>query len=385
MDGSQASVSWKTPIPGEGWSSPILWGDRVFVTTTTEGDTRCHVLAIDRRTGRILWNTEVFQQQPLRKESKNSYATPTPVTDGQLVYAVFGNGSVAAVNMDGSVAWTNSEVSFYSRHGLGSSPILHGNLLIMPYDGSNHVSAAGTWPNVSDNEKVGWQIPWEGAHIVALDTKTGERVWSTRRGLSRIAHVTPLIVNVDGSEQLISPAGDRIQGFDPKTGELIWSVYSQGEGVTPSPAYGNGLLFTASGFEKTTLRTVKLGGARGDVTDTHIAWEERKGVPNQPSLLHVAPYVYAISDGGVVTCYQAKDGEIVYQERVGGNHSASPVYADEHIYFLSEEGEITVIKSGPKFEIIARKPLEERSQASIAVSQGNLFVRTQNHLHCISK
>lgn len=381
----EKNIAWKTEIPGEGWSSPIVWGDRVFVTTTTENNTQCRVLAVDRSSGRVLWNTEVFPLEPLRKESRNSYATPTPVTDGEKVYTVFGNGSVVALEMDGKVAWANHDVAFYSRHGLGSSPVLYKNLLIMPYDGSNRIGDAGNWPQVSDEEKLGWQIPWDQSLTIALDTKTGERVWKGERGMSRIAHVTPLILDVDGQDQLISPAGDRIQGFDLQTGERLWSVYSQGEGVTPSPAYGDGLLFTASGFERTTLRTVRLKGAKGEVTDTHIAWEQRKGVPNQPSLIYLQPHVYAITDGGIVTCYQSQDGEIVYQERVGGNHSASPVYADGKFYFLSEDGETTVVQSGPDFKILAKNSLGERCQASIAIAQGNLFIRTEKNLYCIGE
>jgi len=188
----------------------------------------------------------------------------------------------------------------------------------------------------------------------------------------------------EGKAQLVSPAGDAIQGFDPGTGERLWTVYSQGEGVTPSFAFGNGLIFTSSGFEKTTLRTVRLGG-RGDVTDSHIAWEQRKGTPTQPSLLFVRGRLYSVTDGGIVHCFDPGSGEIVYAERIGGNHSASPVYADGRIYFLSETGETAVIAEGPEFRILSRNTVEERCQASMAVSQGNIFIRSDKHLFCIGK
>jgi outer membrane protein assembly factor BamB len=381
---AESNVVWKTAIPGEGWSSPIIWGNRVFVTSATQSGVKCHVLCLDRRSGKILWNTEVFEQVPLRKEGKNSYATPTPLADGKRVYAVFGDGSVVALKFDGSVAWTNREVRHYSRHGLGASPTLHEGLLIMPYDGSNRVLKAGDWPNNSDEERLGWQIPWDKAIIVALDTRTGQRVWTGKRGKSRIAHVTPNILKDGGPTQLISCAGDAIQGFNPRTGELLWTVYSQGEGVTPSFAMGDGLIFTSSGFEKTTLRTVRAGG-KGNVTGTHIAWEQRKGAPTQPSLLYVKPYLYSITDGGIAHCYQAENGQVVYAERVGGNHCASPVYADGKIYFLSETGETTVIEAGPGFKIASRNPLNEKCQASIAISQGHVFIRTEKNLYCLGK
>jgi outer membrane protein assembly factor BamB len=380
----ESNVTWKTSIPGGGWSSPIIWQDRVFLTTTTENGTSCRVISADAKSGKILWDTEVFKQVPRRKEGKNSYATPTPATDGRHVYAVFGDGSVAAVDFKGSLVWTNREVQFYSRHGLGASPLLYENLLIMPYDGSNPVAAAGNWPNNSQEERLGWQIPWDKAVIVALDTKTGKRAWTGKRGQSRIAHVSPILASHGGKTELISAAGDAIQGFDPKTGERIWTVFSQGEGVTPSPAAGDGLLFTSSGFEKTTLRAVKLGG-KGDVTSSHIVWEERKGTPTQPSLLYVKPYLYAITDGGIAHCYKAENGEIVWEERIGGNHSASPAYADGRIYFLSEAGETTIIEAGPQFKELARNTIEEKCQASLAISGGALFIRSEKNLFRIAK
>ncbi len=372
-------IHWKTPIPGMGWSSPIVWKDRVFVTTVTDANTQCRILALDRNSGEIVWSTAVHEILPLRKEQKNSYASPTPVTDGDRVYAVFGDGTQVAVDFAGKILWKNEETRFYSRHGLGASPLLHGGLLIMPFDGSNRVQKAGDWPNNSQDEQLGWRLPWDGAEITALDVTTGNRVWVARRGQSRIAHVTPNIVHVAGKPELVSPAGDAIQGFDPATGERLWSVYSQGEGVTPSFAFGDDLIFTASGFEKSTLRTVRTGG-RGDITSTHIAWEQPKGTPTQPSLLYLPPHLYSITDGGIVHCFDAQSGKIVYAERVGGNHSASPVLADGHLYFLSEGGETTVVKPGPTFEIVARNPVGEKCQASLAVSQGHIFLRTESHL-----
>ena len=377
------NVRWKAPVPAEGWSSPIVWGDRVYLTGTTANGTECRVLALSAADGRVLWNTQVFEQVPLRKESKNSYATPTPVTDGTTVYAVFGDGSVAAVSQEGTVRWTNRETSFYSRHGLGASPILIDGLLIMPYDGSNRVTKAGEWPNTSEEERLGWQIPWDKAQIVALDTHTGKRAWVASRGKSRVAHVTPLVVDVAGRREVVSCAGDAIQGFDPRTGERRWTVYSQGEGVTPSPAAGDGLVFTASGFEKTTLRTVRLGGS-GDVTATHVAWEQRKGTPNQPSLLYVKPWLYSITDGGIAHCFDAATGEIVYAERVGGNFCTSPVYAADRIYYLAEDGVTTVVRAGRTFEKLATNPLDgARTQASLAVSDGKIYIRTQTDLWCV--
>jgi outer membrane protein assembly factor BamB len=372
-------VLWKTPVPGEGWSSPVVRGDRVYLTCATEGGVQCRVLAFDRSSGKLLWNTHVFDQVPSRKEGKNSHASSTPVAGADRVYAVFGGGGVAAVGLDGAVAWTNTDVKFYSRHGLGASPVLVDGLLIMPYDGSQKVDVAGNYPKVSDEERTGWQIPWEKAEIAALDAGSGKRVWTGKRGKSRIAHATPLIYDEGGAKRLLSLAGDVVQSFDPKTGELKWTAPAQGEGLVPSPVIADGVIFASSGYEKTTLRAVKFGG--------EILWEQKKGVPTQPSLLYVKPFLYGITDNGVAGCFDPATGEIVWQNRLSdkGGWSASPVYADGRIYALSEAGETVVFAPGREFKILARNALGEKTQASLAVSRGVFFVRTEKHLWAIGR
>jgi outer membrane protein assembly factor BamB len=369
------NIAWKTPLPAEGWSSPIVYGDRVFVTGTTGGGSKCHVLALDRKSGKILWNKEVLTQETRRKESKNSYATPTPVTDGKHVYAVFGGGGIVAVDFQGNVAWTYDDVKFYSRHGLGASPVLYENLLIMPFDGSNP----------PPEEKIGWKIPWEEARIVALDKNSGNVAWTARRGPSRIAHTTPLVVR-QPAPRLLSTAGDVIQGFDLRDGRRLWSAYSQGEGVVPSPVLVDNVLVTCSGFEKPTIRAVRLGG-QGDVTSTHIAWEETKGVPSQSSVVYVEPHLYAITEGGVVTIFEVgeKGANLLTQGRSPGNYSASPVAAAGRVYFLSEQGDTTVIEAGANYQVLATNKLGEKCQASPAISQGQMFIRTEKNLFSIGK
>jgi outer membrane protein assembly factor BamB len=369
------NVAWRTPIPGEGWSSPVVWGDRVFVTSASDGGATCHVICVDAKTGKIVWDTPVMKQETKRKEGMNSYATPTPATDGKRVYAVFGGGGFAAVNVaDGRVAWTNTDYPFYSQHGLGASPIVHGGLVIMPFDGSSE----------GENKQVGWKIPWEAARVVALDAETGKERWAAKRGLSRISHMTPIVLDVGGSPQLVSPAGDVVQGFDLKTGERIWSVYSQGEGVTPSPVAGDGLLFTSSGFEAETIRAVKLDpGAKGDLTKTHIAWEQKRAVPTRPSFVYHGGLLFSLKENGIALCLDGKTGEVVWQERLDANFSASPVYAAGRIYFLAENGETTVIEAGRSFKELAVNPLPGHFQASPAISNGRIFVRSDKELFCV--
>ncbi len=371
--GPEENIAWKTAIPGEGWSSPIVHGDHVFVTATTDEGRRCHVICVDRRTGTIRWNTVVFEQAVRKKRPENSHATPTPVTDGQHVYAVFSSGGIAAVDYSGRVAWTNHEVDFYGHHGLAASPILHDDLLIMPFDGSSD----------GENNRIGWKIPWEQAVVLAVEKQTGRVRWRGKRGPSRLGHVTPNVLVANGQAQIISGCGDRVQGFDPQTGELIWSIYSQGEGVTPSIVIGDGLIYSCSGFEAPTIRVIRTGG-QGDVTQTHIAWEQTRGVPSMASPLYVKPYLYAVTEAGIATCFDGATGEVVWQQRIEGKHSCSPVYAAGRIYFLTEnEGDTLVIAAGPEFKPLAKNSIGEKCQASMAISQGNIFIRSEKHLFCI--
>lgn len=368
------NVAWRAEIPGEAWSSPIVWGDRVFVTTATDAGESCRVLSLDRKTGQVLWNVEVFKQVPRRKEGRNTYATPTPATDGERVYACFGDGSFAAVDFTGTTVWTNRSHPFYSQHGLGTSPILHDGLLIMARDGSSD----------GEDKKVGWQTPWDQSYVVALDVKTGRERWKTRRGLSRISHGAPAVwMTPGGGAQVVSEAGDVVQGFDPGTGRLIWTSEVIGEGKVPSMVLGDGLAFTAGGWGgKESIKAFRLGG-EGDLKEANLVWEQKKGMPKVPSMIHVKPHLFAITDGGIASCYKEDTGEIVWQERVGGNFGASPVAAAGHIYFVGDNGETTVIAAAPEFKVLARNPLGEKVQASPAISQGQFFIRTEGSLFCL--
>ena len=367
------NVAWRTPIPGQSWSSPIVWGDRVFITTATEGGVVCRLLALDRATGGILWNREVFRQAPRRKEGRNTYATPTPATDGARVYACFGDGSLAALTFAGVVVWTNRHYPFYSQHGLATSPILYRGLLIMARDGSSD----------GEDKSLGWQKPWDRSFILALDAATGHEHWQARRGWSRISHGVPAIWEQDGKAVLVSEAGDVVQGFDFQTGERLWSSEVIGEGKVPSTVIGEGLVFTSGGWGgKESIKAFRLGGS-GDLKESRLVWQQKKGMPKVPSMLHVQPHLFAITDHGLATCLKAASGELVWQERLEGNSSASPVYADGRVYFLSDNGETTVVAAGPEFKVLARNPLGEKVQASMAIAQRHCFIRSEKNLVCI--
>jgi hypothetical protein len=365
--GPDQNILWKTAIAGSGWSSPVVWQDRIFVTTAKDEGRACHVLALDAATGKVLWDRHVFDQQTLFKREQNSYASPTPVTDGERVYAVFAEGDIVALDFDGNVVWRNLDFNFFSEHGLGASPILYNDLLIMTFDPSSRTDR---------EQRVGWKVPWDGAAIWALDKRTGKRVWEGKREASRLAHVTPNLMQVDGKPQLISGAGDVIQGFDPDTGARLWSVYSQGEGVVPSIVIGGGLAYSISGFEATTIRAVAPGGK--------IVWEQTRSASHIPSMIYHDGLLYNMHESGVATCMDAQTGEVIWQQRVGGNHWASPVLAEGRIYFLAEDGETIVIEAGRQYKEIARNRLNQHTQASMAISGGRLFLRTAVELWAIA-
>ncbi|MEM7475897.1 MAG: PQQ-binding-like beta-propeller repeat protein [Planctomycetota bacterium] len=368
---AQENIAWKTKLTLGGWSSPIIVGDSVFLTGTKEDGVSCRVLRINRKDGSVLWDKEVHRQKTTKMRRQNSYATPTPVSDGTQVYAVFFDGTALAVDMQGSVQWKNSDFKFYSLHGLGASPLLADGMLVMPFDGSSR-----------DNDTLGWKEPWDQAAVVAWDCSTGKVRWTGRRESSRVGHVTPILVN-DG-KQLISAGGDRVQGFDIATGERIWSIYSKGEGVTPSPVVGEGLIFTSSGFEEPTIRAIRIGG-KGDITKSHIAWEQKRGVPALPSFLFVAPHLYSITRDNILYCFTAETGEIVWQERLQGTYSASPLLAANRIYITSEEGITTVLKPGTKYQELAKNEVNGICKASLAVADGQIIMRSSDYLYCIGE
>lgn len=375
IEWSQTSnILWKTPISGESWSSPVVFDDRVFVTTATDGGASFRLLCLDRLTGTILWDKQVHRQNPGHRQKFNSYASSTPVTDGRYIYVVASDGTIAAVSNEGSIIWTHQEFEYYSEHGLAVSPILYKDLLIVPLDHSSS----------GPNKKLGWQKSWDQAVILALDKNSGKVQWRGRRGLSRIAHVTPQILSENGRDQLVSSAGNVVQGFNLKTGRRIWTAANSGEGVVPSIVIGDGLIFTTSGFGESAMRAIRTGG-KGDVTKTHIAWESEEDVSKVPSMLYVRPFLFLVTDTGVAKCLRASTGEEIWRNRLGGKHWASPIWADGRIYFLSEKGKTTVIADGGEFKVLAENELNEKCIASPAVSQKQIFIRSENNIYCIGR
>ena len=365
--GETENVTWKTPVPGLGWSSPVVADGRLWLTTALidpdEGSS-LRLLAFDAETGDPALDVEVFDSSEVHPlNPKNSFASPTPVLDpgGGRVYVHFGATGTAAVSTAGEVLW-RTRFPYISQHGNGGSPILHDGRLVVSIDG------------------------YDTAYLVAVDARTGEERWrSVRPDPVSQAYSTPIVIDVGGREQIVNVSAFRTSGHDPASGREIWEVvYPRGFSNVPRPVFGHGLVYLSTGFQQPTLLAVRADGA-GDVTRSHVAWRLRRGAPLTPSPILVGDELYMVTDFGIATCVDALTGEIHWQERLGGNHSASPVFAGGRIYFQNEAGVTTVLEPGTEFNVLARNRLDGSTLASMAVSDGALFLRTDTHLYRIEE
>jgi outer membrane protein assembly factor BamB len=362
-------VAWKQPIPGNGWSSPVVAEGRVYLTTSVpkdgpENDQSLQALCLDAESGKILWTTDVIEQKGAlapRIHGKNSHASPTPLIQGRRLYVHFGHQGTACLDLSGKVLWRNTGLSYAPVHGNGGSPIIVDDLLVFNCDGGDQ------------------------RFIVALDCNTGDVRWKTNRSGEadrKFSFSTPLLITVGDQKQIISPASDAVYAYDPLTGREIWRLRYSGYSVVPRPVYGQELVFICTGYDAPSLLAIRPDG-QGDVTETHLAWTTRKSVPHTPSLLLVGEELYMVSDSGMASCLDAKTGRVYWQQRIGGNYSASLLYADGKIYFQNEQGSGIVVKASQRFEQLAKNSLEERTLASYAAVDGALFIRTEKNLYRI--
>ena len=354
------NVKWKIAIPGKGWSSPAILGDRIWLTTATEDGKSLRAVCVDRNTGAITQNVEVFRIKSLGPMSpKNSLASPTPVLEGDRVYLHFGAHGTACITQTGEIVWKTRLDYDNGQHGPGGSPVLYESLLIVSCDGNDI------------------------QYVAALDKLTGKTKWKKMREGYQ-AYTTPLVVKLPGGDQVISPGAFRAIAYEPRSGKEIWQVrYGDGFSNVPRPVYGNGLVFICTGFQEPTLMAVRVDG-KGEVGKKQIAWTLKRGAPLTPSPLLIGEELYMITDNGIATCVDAATGKEYWKARVGGNHSASPIYADGRIYFLSEEGESVVIAPGKELKVLAKNELDGAMLASMAVSGGSIFVRSRTHLYRLS-
>jgi len=366
------NVAWKSNIPGIGWSTPIVVGSKIYLTTAIpEGKNNytLHALCVNAEDGKILWDVEVFGKQegkPARMHKKNSHASASPIFEKGKVYVHFGHDGTACLNAeDGKTIW-KTKIEYSPVHGNGGSPVIVDDLLIFSCDGK------------------------DAPFIIALDKNSGKRKWKTARNVEvarNFSFTTPLLIEVNGKRQLISPASGAVIAYDPDTGKEIWRCsYGEGYSVVARPLYAHGLIYVSSGFNRAKLMAIRADG-KGDVTNTHVAWEhDEKDVPKESTPIIVDDLFFMNDDKGTATCMDAKTGEVFWQERLTkNNYSASPVYAGGLIYFHDEKGVTTVIKPGKNLEVVATNDLQEHGLSSFAVTDGSLFIRTDSSLYRIGK
>jgi outer membrane protein assembly factor BamB len=361
------NVVWKTPLHGRGWSSPVVWGKQVWLTTGTPDGKALSVICVDRESGKVLLDQKLFEPPKVDEtwQKFNSYASPTPVLEEGRVYVHFGTYGTACLDTKTfKPLWARTDHAVNHWRGAGSSPILHENLLILTYDG------------------------YDAQYMVAVDKKTGKDVWKSPRthdfgtedGDRRKGYSTPIIIQVGGKAQLISPASAATVALDPTTGKTIWWVKHKGHSPAIRSLYGNGLVYFTVGAGG-ELVAVKPG--QGDVTASNIAWKASKGIGHKPSPLLVEDLIYTLADSGTVTCFDAKSGELVWTARVPGSYSASPVYADGAIWVFAEDGTSTIFQPGREFKEIGRNKLDggKESKATPAFVGKSIFLRTESALY----
>lgn len=365
------NVRWKTPIHDLGWSSPVVQGGQVWLTTATEDGHEMFAVCVDLETGRVVHNLklhEIEDPQPLGN-TVNCYASPTPAIEPGRVYIHFGSyGTTCLDTTTARVLWQRRDLPCNHFRGPGSSPVLFENLLILTLDG------------------------FDEQYLVALDKGTGKNVWKTHRSFDfgdldgdlRKAYSTPLLVKVSGEWRMYSCGARAAYAYEPRSGRELWMLRYRGFSNASRPVFGAGLVFINTGFSKADLWAVRPGGS-GDVTETHVVWKQTHGIPLKPSPVFVGDRLYFVNDSGIATCLAATTGEVIWQHRVNGRYSASPIYGAGRIYVFSEEGRTTVLRPGDTFEKLAENDLEEGFMASPAVAGRALILRTKTQLYRIEE
>ena len=382
------NVRWKTPIHGRAWSSPVIWGNQIWLTTATEDGRELYAVCVDRQSGRMIRDLKLFEvEKPQFAHKFNTYGSPTPVIERGRVYVTFGSPGTACLDTkSGKVLWERRDFVCNHFRGAGSSPVLYGDLLLMNFDGSDH------------------------QFVVALDKKTGKTVWRVERSIDykdlkdgkpeadgdwRKGFGTPHVAIFDGVPMMISQGAKALYGYDPRTGKEYWRVEERSaHSASTRPVVAKGLVLVPSGWSKGTLLAIKPG-TKGEVVDANsdqleqgglkIVWKLKRSVPNKPSVQPVGDLLFTIDDGGVASCLEIASGQIVWNERIGGNFSAAPIATADRVYFFNEEGKSTVIDAKREFRKIGESQLGDGFMASPAVAGNALYLRSRTHLYRIEK
>lgn len=371
--GPEKNVAWKVPVPGKGWSSPVVTDGKIYLTTAVpqgsgeKSELSLRTLCLNSKSGETIWDREVFRHPGSKVpggHSKNSHASSTPFVESGKIYVHFGHLGTARLNAtDGAIDWVNSELGYSPVHGNGGSPVLFENKLIFAIDGSDR------------------------QEVVALAAESGKVAWRTPRNTKsdkQFSFCTPLLWQINGTTQVVTQGSNVVTSLDPTTGAELWRVAFKGYSVVPRPVAANGMIFMSTGYDNGKVLALKPTGT-GDITSSAIAWQAAKNAPYNPSMICVDGLLYAVSDSGIASCWDAQTGEVIWSERVPEKYSSSLLYAEGRLYLQSEEGTGTVLKAGRTFETLATNKLGERSLASYAVDGSALIIRTEKNLYRIEK
>ncbi|MCK5821135.1 MAG: PQQ-binding-like beta-propeller repeat protein [Bacteroidales bacterium] len=360
------NIEWRNAIPGQGWSSPVILDNQIWITTAIEKGQSLWAYCFDLESGKMLHNMELFSQDSTQESHPlNSFASPTPAIEKNRVYVHFGAYGTACIDTrSGKVLWERKDILCEHEVGPGSSPILYHNLLIFNMDGT------------------------DVQYIIALDKKTGKTIWKTYRGQDfsqkrideKKAFYTPIISKIDGIEQLISPGPHAVMGYHPLDGKQIWVAKYRGFSGSSGPIIYNNTLYVNTGFGFSSIIAIKLGG-KGDLTETNILWENRKSMQARSSPLIVDDLYYMVNTGGQAKCINPATGEVLWTKRVGRHTSTSPVYAEGKIFTFDEEGLCTIFKPGKVFHKITENQLPDGCMASPALIDNAMIIRTKTHLY----
>ena len=358
----QSNCAWKTAVPGVGHSSPIVWGDRVFLASALRDREERLLVCVDRRNGNLLWQKTVLQTPLEKKNRENSFASGTPLADGERVYIAFLGGGdvvVSAFDFSGAQLWQSRPGPFGSPHGYSGSPILYQDKVIV----------------VGDNTSPSW--------MAALSSKDGKTLWKVLREKSNISFGTPLIRQVAGRAQMFVAGNTCVTGYDPNEGARLWFADGPSDQAVASTVYGErtGLVFATGGYPQRNLLAVRPTGT-GEVTKTHVVWRTTNGVAYVVSPIVEGDWLLTVTPNSVMCCLEAATGDVLWKEKVAKHH-ASPVSSDGLVYFLDDHGQINVIRPGRQFERVAQYELGEPTYASPAISEGQVFLRGDKSLFCL--
>ena len=383
-------ITWKVPLDGRAWSSPVTWGEQIWLTNAPEienpeglsnmqaiGESepldkpiRLSALCLDAKTGDVIHDVTVFEvSKPQFTHLTNSYASPTPWIEDGRIYVHFGAYGTACIDTKtGKKLWEQTGLECHHWRGAGSSPVIDGDRIFLSFDGYDKQFVACLDKNTG-------KVEWQREREIDYGTDNGDR---------KKAYSTPRLINVDGKDLLVSPFAMATIAYDITNGDAVWTVYHGGMNAAARPLYGNGMVYINAGDGKDALIAVDPTG-KGDVSKTHVKWRAGKLTPKRPSQLLVGDRYYMVADDGVASCLNAKTGRVIWKHRIGGKYWASPLYADGHIYAFDQEGKITVFKAADEYEQVSTNKLADGFNASPAVMGNSLILRTMSAIYRVDK